>query len=198
MENDLTTYYKYRPYISPCDILTWKGEGLTQPVSYMIRIKVPDGYHDCCHISTVITSPQYAKRLMMMEAKGTTGVVPIAISVRLANFKGKVWWHPMDKKAIALNERIKMEKWLWDDAAFKPYDFKDCFKQAFAYVSSTAKAYFCSEMSSEAIRAGNNLLGIEGKTEIQKEALEKFRKKLALRPWDVPALPIFSDKVRIL
>ena len=198
MKNDLSTYYKFRSYIAPCDILTWKGEGITQPVAYAIRAIRPSGYHDCNHISTVITSPQYAKRLMMMESTGKTGVVPIAISVKLESFPGKVWWHPMDKTVITFDQRIKMERWLWDEAAFKPYDFGDCFKQAFAYVSANAKAYFCSEMSSEAIRAGNDLSSIVPETAIQEEALEKFRKKLALRPWDVPALPIFSNAIRII
>ena len=141
----LDIYYRIRNEIRAGDAFTWKGEGITQPVAKIIQWWVPDGYHVCNHISTVVTAPKYADRLMMMEATGHTGVVPIAISHRIKNFKGNVWWHPLNSNVIPFDARIEMERWLWKQA-WKEYDFDGCSKNALAYASENTRKLFCSEL----------------------------------------------------
>lgn len=193
--NNLEKYYEVRNQIKAGDVLTWRSPTF-YPVAAAIQAWVPKGYHKCCHISTVVTAPAYADRLMMMEATGATGVVPIAISHRLEKFHGQVWWHQMKKECMMPHNREKMERWLWQQA-WKEYDFFGVFRQMFSYISTDARKLFCSELSGEAVKFCYWGF-LSPKTDIEKEAFDKFSRGNALRPWDVVALPIWEPAVRIL
>ena len=197
MAEKLYLYESIRRKIRPCDCLTWVADSWTQPVGKIIQWFAPNGYHKCEHIASVVTSPKYADRLMMIEAKGSTGVVPIAISKRLEESIGKasVYWHPLDPSVIHDDARIDMEKWLWKQC-WKDYDFGNCGKQAIAYVSEDTRKLFCSELSGGAIRRSN--CKMKPITPIQAESVKKFEKGYALRPWDVVALPVFLPYIKIL
>ena len=172
-ENSLDKYLAVR------DVLTWRSS-VIHPVAAAIQAWTPKGYHKCCHISTVVTAPQYADRLMMIEATGATGVVPIAISHRLKNFHGQVWWHKMKNQFMMPSNKEKMERWLWQQA-WKDYDFFGVFKQMFSYISTDARKLFCSELSGEAIKFCYWGF-LETKTKIEEESFEKFASGMALRP----------------
>lgn len=193
----LNTYHRIRDRIRPGDCLTWVADSWTLPVGHIIQWFAPKGYHGCEHIASVITAPQYSDRKLMIEAKGNTGVVPIAISHRLEESSGKcqVFWHPLNPEIVTFDQRIEMERWLWQQC-WKKYDFSGCGAQAASYISEDLKKLFCSELCGGSIRHG-----FKGKmkptNDIQRKAVEKFEAGYALRPWDVVALPIFLPMVRI-
>lgn len=135
-ENELNPYYSIRKYIKTGDLLSWHSYGF---IGKCVRFFTKGTVN---HSSLCIDSIEYGNgRKFCIEAM-ETGVELNVLSRRLDNFKGKVYWHPLNTNIHSYRKEI-------GTAAFKNlgvgYDFRSIFKQMFGRVSISAKKLFCSE-----------------------------------------------------
>jgi len=129
-----STYKEIRPYINDGDLFLWRG---TSPLAKAIQLWSPDN-----HASISFEFMKFnIRRLMLYESLGH-GVEPEFLSSRVARYKGRIFWYPVDPAWNTYRQRIyeKAEKY----GGIK-YDFWGLIKNIAGHISADFKRLICSE-----------------------------------------------------
>ena len=168
--NDLSKYNEVKHLIQTGDLLMWSSDGI---VGKAIRWRTLSEFS---HASLAIRLADYEGaegRRFTTEALAD-GVVLNVLSARLAHYKGRVWWFPLDE------ERCNVKRSHVGECALSfigtPYDYQSILRLCLKRVSTEMNKLFCSEYC--AVCYG---LGGEAPT-----------------PADMPKLGIFKDPVRLV
>lgn len=135
--NDLTNYYKLRPEMRSCDLLSWSSSALIP--GKIIQWKTGSKIN---HTSILMRFEKYGVDRVLQAEAIKHGFHPTVLSYTLERYKGHVYW-------LRLNDEYRdrqgnMFRWIFKKLAI-PYDYDSLFKQLFAPVSDDMKKLFCSE-----------------------------------------------------
>jgi len=157
------------------DLVEW---GSASMIGRMIRLFTGK---DVNHSSILLNLDHYSglkDRRFVLEAM-EPGIVLNLLSMRLEDFKGKIYWSALKSKHDHRREGIAA----WALAKVgTDYDYKGLFAQAFGRVNCDAKQFFCSEYYDMALIAAGILPG----------------DRKAARPGDFEQYGVHEPRVRIL
>lgn len=170
----LKVYNAIRPRMKSGDLLQWCSDTF---VGHLIQKFTKSTVNHSSFIARIGVNNTEVDRVVILEATGR-GIEVNALSYRLHNFKGEVFWYPLKDSLNAY--RVKAVEWAFDNLDI-PYDYKSVFRQMVSRVSKDARQLFCSELYEIAyIKAG----------------LESCEEK-ACRPCDLPNLKWHKMPIRI-
>lgn len=133
--DDLPNYAIVRSHIQSLDLISWRGEYIE---SQAIRFFSTDS-----HTSVVLRIPHY-QRIVIVEALAT-GLEIRALSDRLRDYHGKVYWLSLD---LTARERERGAIFAWDELLKGvPYDYPSIIKWAFDRPVLDPERWFCSEFA---------------------------------------------------
>jgi len=174
----LENYRIHQDRINTGDLIEFASSSL---LGYAIRWFTKK---DVNHTSTVIryiVQGDITPRRFVFEAL-ENGYIANFLSIRLENFKGKVYWMPL-KIDYGLY-RVGIAK-VAHEFLGRKYDFKSLFKNAFGRVSSDARELFCSEAADEEMRQVGLLPW-------------DYNDSKRLRPGEFYKTGLFEKRIRIL
>ena len=168
-------YQKYRDQMKTGDCLLWRSRSaLGGLIRFFSRAKVN-------HAGLVIRLAEYGDlrdRRFTLEAL-EPGIVLRLLSMRIAKYKGRLWWYLL--KPAYDGRRDRIGAWALLQVG-TPYDYGSLFRNILGRVSADARALFCSEYCFIAWK--------------EAEIPIKFEK--APIPGDIAKFDIFDEPVRIL
>jgi hypothetical protein len=167
---DLSLYNSIRPYIKTGDFLSWDSD---TPLGGTIQAFTGSDDNHGCLVDRL--TGLAGDRILSLEALGGP-FRPYYLSLRLQEYKGRVWWYPLCNEWDTENIRREIEARMWSHVGIG-YDYPALFENAIRKVKADPKLLFCYE---EAFIS----LGFSGKVPTSRN--------------EFAALKIFRDPVRIL
>jgi hypothetical protein len=171
---NLALYDEYRPFMDTGDLLSYEGEGV---VPSLIRL----WSRGISHSGMVLDLAEFRGekyRKWTLEAS-SAGARMVYLSRALADYKGRVWWHPLRQEFEAARNAVGC--FALEQVGVVKYDFGSLAKNAFGYVSADLRRLFCSEYVFLAWRTAGIVSG-----------------KKAPRPADLPKLGVTGEPVLIV
>jgi hypothetical protein len=168
--NDLILYNALRNDIKTGDFLSWDTSSALGET-----IQVFNGSDDNHGCLVDRLTGLAGDRIFSLEALGGP-FRPYYLSLRLKQFKGKVYWHALCDEWDMTEIRKEIEFRMWSHVGIG-YDYPALFKNAIRKVKADPKLLFCYE---EAFIS----LGFSGEVPVNRHEFE--------------ALKIFKDPIRIL
>lgn len=169
-DDKLTLYNAVRPYIKTGDFLAWDSR---LPLGETVQVFTGGDDNHGCLVDRLTGIA--GDRIFSLEALGGP-FRPYYLSLRLKEFKGRVWWYPLCDAWDTSEIRGEIEKRMWGHVGIG-YDFPALFENAIRKVKADDKLLFCYE-------AVFLELGFSGEVPVRRQ--------------DFAALKIFKEPVRIL
>lgn len=138
----MSFYRQHKAQMQSGDLIEWQSHtALGSAIRLFTRKKVN-------HSSILVRPKEYASlkdRRFLLEALGG-GLVPRLLSVRLSEFKGRVWWYGLKESVATPEDREAMAVWaILEAVRGKRYDYGSLFKNMVGRVSVDGQRWFCSE-----------------------------------------------------
>jgi hypothetical protein len=137
----IASYTVHREHMQSGDLIEWQSRSA---LGWIIRKFTGKGVN---HTSLLIRPDNfsgYRDRRFMLEALGN-GVTPNLLSVRLSDYKGRVYWLPLKPEYNDLREHAKQAAIIRMCEYHPGYDYMDLVKQVFLRASLDVQKFFCSE-----------------------------------------------------
>jgi hypothetical protein len=156
---EVDNYRIYRSVMDTMDGLQFYGDYANSAV-----IRKVSG-QDVNHTAAVLRMPRYDRERVYTTEALQYGLFPYPLSNRLADYKGKIWWHQLKEEYKGEPQRLAMQ-WLmrhWGT----PYDYPGCashWRTLFGIDprKADASALWCTEAYFLAWRDGAKLPHLQG------------------------------------
>lgn len=137
-DDKLTLYTAVRPYIKTGDFLAWDSRF---PLGEAIQVFTGGDDNHGCLVDRL--NGLAGDRLFTLEALGGP-FRPYYLSLRLKEFRGRVWWYALCDKWDTPAIRAKIEKRMWAHVGIG-YDYPALIENAIRKVAADDKLLFCYE-----------------------------------------------------
>ena len=165
-----------RGQLKPGDVIAFSGKGwVSKTIKFFTRSKVS-------HVGIVLEISEQG-RVMVMESTslgGKKGVQVNRLSQRLDQYKGELWWLPLNKDVKESMDMAAFWHFLWEQDG-KKYDTWQAIKSALPSFIRREHfdKFFCSELVAGALEAA--------------EAIPELNAS-EMTPDDVVELPVYGKK----
>lgn len=169
------SYSRKRASMKAGDLIVFSGRGW---ISKLIKLST---WSNVSHVG-VIRKVDNDGRVEVMEStslNGISGVQVNRLSRRVAEYRGHIWWLPLNVVAREGFDEVAFWEFLWAQDG-KPYDFVQAFKAGTLFrTRQNREAQFCSELVTGAFKESN--------------ILDKDINESEQTPIDVCRFPIYQD-----
>jgi hypothetical protein len=144
-------YKKHSGQMRSCDLIEWQSH---TALGWAIRLFSRKQVNHSSILLRLDRAGLADRRFVLEALEG--GMELRLMSERLAEYKGKVWWHALRGKLVSKDTRATMIDWaILQTAMGKKYDYGSLLRNMFGRVSVDGANWFCSEAYTGMLQIGN-------------------------------------------